>query len=146
MEPHGGLEHPEERDLRGCLELRQMARGEVQRERAMLIAQLQQAVSDEEIEDIRQFAARIAAGLEIAEQQFKARRRIIEDLDVWAILSMEDGHQVARVWCMLGEDIVQLRQQSTVICIMSGNAIRRVAQIAVSSGRGVRHRVTVLDV
>jgi len=96
----------------------------LEREQAMLTAQLEQAVSDEEIEDILQFAAKIAAGLEMAEQQFKAKRRIIEDLDVWATLSVEDGNQVAHVRCVLGEEVVQLRQQSTVVVPSHLNLLR----------------------
>ena len=60
---------------------------------------------DEQIETIVDFAREVASGLEEAETDFEARRRIIEGMDVRVRLAIEDGVKVAYVrWLVSGEE------------------------------------------
>lgn len=56
-------------------------------------------LSDEAISNIKQFAAQIANGFEIAD--FKTRLRIVELLDVQAIVDVEDGEKIIWLQCRL---------------------------------------------
>jgi len=57
--------------------------------------------SNEEIEDVMTFAYDLAAGLAKADRDFAKRRKIIELLDVRAIVTMKDGRKVVRPWFIL---------------------------------------------
>ena len=63
-----------------------------------------QTLTDEQIATIEQFAREIAGGLEEADRDFEARRRIIEGMDVRARLVVEDGLRVAYVSCLIREE------------------------------------------
>lgn len=57
---------------------------------------------------IKDFAYRLGQGLSVADNQFQARQRIVELLNVTAILTRENGQKVACVSCILGENIFEL--------------------------------------
>jgi hypothetical protein len=82
----------------------------LEREWTGLSAQLEiEAISEEEIQSLRDFAAEVSEGLEQAEEHFETRRRIIEELDVQVTLSVEDGQRVLYARCMLGEHFCTVR-------------------------------------
>jgi len=79
--------------------------GALERERADLVARLAaQTLTDEQVQTIAEFAQEVAQGLEKADNDFAARRQLIEMLDVRATLAVEDGQKVAYVRCMMGDD------------------------------------------
>lgn len=49
-----------------------------------------------------------AQGLDVAEEDFEARRRIIEMLNLQATLVVEDEQEVIYARCMLGEEVLSL--------------------------------------
>ena len=61
-----------------------------------------EAITEKDIQQIREFAAQIAEGLEPGNETFDDRRRVIELLDVGASLTVEDGQKIIDVWCFLG--------------------------------------------
>lgn len=63
--------------------------------------------------DIRQFVAKAGRGLEIADKDFSARRRLVELLDVTATLAYEDGQKVVYARCVLGELAFSVVSKST---------------------------------
>lgn len=60
--------------------------------------------SPQDIENIHDFAQRVSANLENAEHSFKAKRAIIDMLDVHVILTVENGEKIVYAQCTLGED------------------------------------------
>jgi len=77
----------------------------LERERGDLVVHLEQRqLTQQQIKSLMQFTAEVAQGLEVAEGDFSARRRIIEMLNVQATLTIEDGQKVAYVQCSLGDD------------------------------------------
>ncbi len=67
----------------------------LRQERARLVMQLEQGnLQAETIQEIVDFAAKIAQGLGEADKNFQARRHIIELLDVRAVLAIENGEKV----------------------------------------------------
>ena len=78
----------------------------LEKERADLMMTLEsQALMDEQIKTIIDFAKKVASGLEGAEKDFETRRRIIDSLDVQVRLVVEDGLKVAYVrWVVSGEE------------------------------------------
>jgi len=76
----------------------------LEKERAGLVTTLEATVlSDDQIMTIEDFARKVAEGLRTAEEDFEARRRIIDLLDVQVILAIEDGEKIAYVHCLVGE-------------------------------------------
>jgi len=63
-------------------------------EREKLQGRLGRELSPQQITEVIKFAEKLAHGLEKADQSFEARRRIIELLDVRAILATENGEKV----------------------------------------------------
>jgi site-specific DNA recombinase len=59
----------------------------------------------EQVRTIQEFAEKLGKGLTLAdaEENFQSRRRIIEELNVQAILAMEDGERVVHASCILEE-------------------------------------------
>jgi hypothetical protein len=78
-----------------------------------LESRLRGTSSDEQIEDIQAFAASIAEGLANSDDDFDFRRFVIETLDVWATLTVEDDEKIVYVRCVLGER--ELAIESTTI-------------------------------
>lgn len=67
----------------------------LQKERLSLIAYLEmQTLTEDQVLSIQAFAAEVAEGLSAAEDDYKIKRRIIEELDVQATLAIEDGQKV----------------------------------------------------
>lgn len=60
-------------------------------------------ISAEQLDSIEAFAQEIAHGLADAEDDFAARRRIIDLLDVRGSLTLENGERVLYTQCILGE-------------------------------------------
>ena len=83
-------------------------------ERGRLATHLEvEALSQDHIERIQKFVAEVMEGLEVAEERFEIRRRIIEELDVQAILAVDEGQKVAYVQCMLGERVLPVADTTT---------------------------------
>lgn len=89
----------------------------LEKERADLVVTLEaQTLTDEQILTIEQYAGEIADGLEEAENDFEARRRIIEGMDVQVRLTVEDGVKVAWAsWLVSNEE--RLSIEDTTSCI-----------------------------
>ena len=66
----------------------------LQSERERIESILHQEVSRETITEITEFVVRLSKGLEMADQSFEARRRIINQLDVRGVVADEDGERV----------------------------------------------------
>jgi site-specific DNA recombinase len=81
----------------------------LEQERVELAAQLEaQTLTDEQIETIMEFTAKMGKGLDKAELDFEKRRRLIEELGVTVTLAVEDGQKVARVNCLVGCDTLPI--------------------------------------
>jgi site-specific DNA recombinase len=63
--------------------------------------------------DIRRFTEKAAKGLAAADSDFKARRRLVELLDITATLAFEDGAKVVYARCVLGERVFSVVSKST---------------------------------
>jgi len=86
----------------------------LEQERASLAVQLEaHTLTDEQVTTITEFAQTVARGLEKADEDFGARRRLIEMLDVQATLTVEDGQKVAYVRCMMGKDVLSIVSTSS---------------------------------
>ena len=78
--------------------------GALQREHDALAAQIaERTLTREQVQTLQDFAAQVAEGLEDADADLETRCGIVEDLDVWATLAVEDGQKVVYARCMLGE-------------------------------------------
>jgi hypothetical protein len=76
----------------------------LEKERAGLVTTLEAAaLSDDQIMTIEDFARKVAEGLRTAEEDFEAKRRIIDLLDVQVTLAIEDGEKIAYVHCLVDE-------------------------------------------
>lgn len=60
--------------------------------------------SPQQIENIHEFARKVSANLDNAEHSFKAKRAIIDALDVHVILTVENDEKIVYAQCTLGED------------------------------------------
>ncbi|MBN1221145.1 MAG: hypothetical protein JXM69_19640 [Anaerolineae bacterium] len=91
-------------------------------QRNILSRQLdEQVLTEQQVLDIKAFAAKITEDLEIFEDDFEGRRRLIEMLDVRVTLNVEDGQKVAYAQCRLGEKRLSVIPNTT---IGFGTAIR----------------------
>ncbi len=74
-------------------------------QRNSVLAALEEAIlSEKDLQAIRDYAAEVRAGLDIANASFPERRWLIEKLNVTVTLTVEDGQKIAYVQCVLGED------------------------------------------
>ena len=71
----------------------------------------EQTVSPNQIENIFEFANKISAGLEAADQDFHHKREIVDALDVRVVLTVEDGEKVVYAQCTLGEEEFKLNER-----------------------------------
>ncbi len=86
----------------------------LEEERAELVAQIEMsALTDEQIEAIVSFAAKVKEGLAEAEEDFDARRQMIEYLDVQVKLAIEEGEKVAHVSCVVGKEVLSIVSHSS---------------------------------
>lgn len=84
------------------------------RERGSLAIHLEtETLSEGDIKRIQQFVADVLEGLDEAENRFETRRRIVEELDLHAILAVEDGKKVIYTQCMLGEKVLSFANTTT---------------------------------
>jgi hypothetical protein len=63
---------------------------------------------------LQDFATRIAGGLERADQDFTARRQLIDKLDFQVMGAVEDGQKVAHARCVLGNETLLVDPSNTV--------------------------------
>ena len=99
--------------------------GGLREEREGLAAQMKaRELTDEQIAHIVGFAENVAQGLEKADQDFDARRRLIELLDVWVRLVVEDGQRVAYVRCMVDDAVLPVEITNTESGCAAGNRHR----------------------
>ena len=86
----------------------------LQSERSSIEERLEnQSLTQEEIENIQVFAEEVAEGLSAADEDFDARRQIIEALDVQTTLTVENDEKVAYVRCVFGEDTLLIESNNT---------------------------------
>ncbi len=72
----------------------------LEREREELVAQLDaDALREEDLQSIHEFASEVAEGLKVADEDFAMRRRIIDMLDVRVTLAIEDGEKIIYPRC-----------------------------------------------
>ena len=77
----------------------------LEEERAGLVAHLEaRSLSVEQIETIRDFAAKIGENLEAMDGYFNGMRGLIEVLDVQVTLTVEDGEKVAYARCIFAQE------------------------------------------
>lgn len=75
-----------------------------EKQRSVVVNSLEQAAMTEaELQPIRDYAAEVRAGLDIANASFEEKSWLIKKLDVRASLTVEDGQKIAYVECRLGE-------------------------------------------
>lgn len=90
----------------------------LEKERVDLVVTLEaQTLTDEQILTIEQYAGEIAGGLEEAENDFEARWRIIEGMDVQVRLVIEDGVKVAYARWLVSNKEERLSIEDTTSCI-----------------------------
>ena len=86
----------------------------LEKERVGLVAHLEaQRLTSDQIQTLHEFATHIAEGLEYADQDFDARRRIIDTLDVRITLTVEDGEKIVYAYCILDEEVLSVASTST---------------------------------
>lgn len=101
----------------------------LEKERNNLLTHLStRTLTPKQIETIQEFAGKMGKGLVVAELEnnFSARRQILVDLAVQAVLAVEGEDRVAHVQCILGEQ---------VLSVVSGSSRR-------GSRAGSQHRGT----
>jgi len=73
------------------------------RERVVLVDQLEQeSLTEDQVYSIIEYAGEVARGLEVAEQSYEARRRVVDMLDVHVTLTAEGGEKVAYASMLCG--------------------------------------------
>jgi len=87
-------------------------------------------LSDTQIATIIDFTKEVSEGLEIADQDFDARRQIIDLLDVRATLAIEEGQKIVYVHCMVGEEETLSIESSTSRTVKGLLFLRGVADSA----------------
>jgi hypothetical protein len=82
----------------------------LENERVGLVASLETRVlSVEQIHTTQELAAKVCRNLHAADDDFDAKRQIIEELDVQATLVVESGERVVYARCILGEQVFGVR-------------------------------------
>jgi hypothetical protein len=83
--------------------------GALDRERASLAARLEaQVLTPGQIQSLQEFAANVGRGLNWVEADFAQKRRLIEELNVWGELVVENGQKLVRVSCIMGKGVCSL--------------------------------------
>lgn len=81
--------------------------GALEREQANLMLTLEgQTLSDDDLDDLIDYAWQMCQGLAAAHEDFEMKRRIVERFNVWVLLytTEEDGQRMARAWCTIREE------------------------------------------
>jgi site-specific DNA recombinase len=82
----------------------------LERERSGLVDHLEAGnLTEGQIQTLRDFVAKVGAGIDVAEADFQTRRGVIEALNVQAVLTVEDGEKVVRARCRAGDKVYNLR-------------------------------------
>lgn len=106
----------------------------LEKERAAISGQIERdTLTDEQIQDIETYIEKIGRGLELANANFAARRKIIELLDVQVTLAVENEEKIAYVQCKLLEDTKRLALSALPRMVWLSNRIN-----AVEPGPGPR--------
>ena len=85
----------------------------LQAERDNLMARLEaQTITGKQAVTIKEFAQKIASGLDEADKSFEARRQIIELLDARGTLALENEEKVIYVQCAIGEKALSIMPTS----------------------------------
>ncbi len=88
----------------------------LEEERAGLVARLQAGTLTEgQIQSLEDFVARVAQGLDVMEDDFDTKRRVIEALGLEATLSVEQGHKAVSARCVVGEKSYILRPAESLL-------------------------------
>jgi len=66
-------------------------------------------LTDAQVQDLKDFMAKVAPGIAVSDADFDTRRSVVEALNVKAKLTVEDGEKVVRVQCVVGEGVCTLR-------------------------------------
>jgi len=78
--------------------------GELNRERSELSARLEERkMTPERIRDLQEFAAEIAKKLELADNNFAARKQVVELLDVHGTLAIVADQKIFDAQCLFGD-------------------------------------------
>jgi hypothetical protein len=77
----------------------------LEKERADLMITLEsQTLTDAQIMAFEEYARKVASNLEKVEGNFRAKRQLIDELDVRVKLTIENGQKIARVSCLIREE------------------------------------------
>lgn len=88
----------------------------MEHERATLVVHLEaQTPTPDQVQSLQDFAVKVRQGVALADAGFGTRRRIIEDLNVKAVLMIKDGEKVVFASCILGERVCGLRPAQFVV-------------------------------
>jgi hypothetical protein len=72
------------------------------RERVGLLSHLEARIlTPGQIQSLLEFTTKVGRGLELVDAEFETQRQMIEELNVQALLTVEDGQKVAYVSCIL---------------------------------------------
>jgi len=97
--------------------------GALERERVSLAAKLEaRTLTHNQIRSLQEFVAKVSRGINLAEASFADKLGVIEDLNVWGTLAVEDDQKVVRVSCILGKDVGTLHPASSVVSLAARGA------------------------
>lgn len=89
----------------------------LEKEQAGLAAYLEACVlSVEQIKTIQQFAAKVGDNLAAMDDDYDAKRGLIEKLDVQVTLVVEGDDKIVRGRCIVGEDSWELSNITSISC------------------------------
>ncbi|MBE7469622.1 MAG: hypothetical protein DPW09_17795 [Anaerolineae bacterium] len=74
-----------------------------------------QTLTEQQVNEIEEYLTEIAKDLDTVKQDFENRRRLIEFLDIWGTLKVENGQYVVYVQCRVGKNRFDIRQTQNVI-------------------------------
>lgn len=74
---------------------------------------LAHTLTDEQIQDIGAFAAEMALGLEEADEDFETRRRLVEAVNLEAVLEWDGDRAYINASCILGRERLSIASNST---------------------------------
>ncbi|MCK6630525.1 MAG: hypothetical protein L6R45_35820 [Anaerolineae bacterium] len=63
-----------------------------------------QTLTEQQANEIEEYLTEIVKDLDVVKQDFENRRRLIEFLDIWGTLKVENGQYVVYVQCRIGKN------------------------------------------
>lgn len=72
-------------------------------------------LTDTQVQDVKDFMAKVAPGMGVAEVDFATRRGVIKALNEAAQLTVEDGEKVVRVHCVVSDSVYTLRPAESLL-------------------------------